>query len=167
MRFAGKWMDLQICTLIQCAEAGKPSCSMRVRVEEAEEKGVPITRPAVSTNLDLWDFSDTEPPTMYHALADIMPLTHIQQRTAWYGSVKKETPNPTETGVRWGGCGWMGTFSCKWRRDKEIRSSCRIVHDNNNKKECRSYLVVFQMCKIWHLVKCIVSDTEAIYFRHI
>lgn len=53
-------------------------------MEEAEEKGNPIGRPAVPFNLDLQDLSDIEPPTRQHSLADDMrPLTHRQQMTFW------------------------------------------------------------------------------------
>ena len=47
------------------------------RLEEAEEEGDPIGRPAVSTNMDLQDLSDTEPPTRQHIPADMRPPTHI------------------------------------------------------------------------------------------
>jgi hypothetical protein len=42
-------------------------------------------RPAVSTNPDPGDLSDTGPPTKQYTPADMKPLTHIQQRTAWRG----------------------------------------------------------------------------------
>jgi hypothetical protein len=42
-------------------------------------------RPAVSTDMDLRDLSDTEPPNRQHTPADMRPLTHIQQRSAWSG----------------------------------------------------------------------------------
>ena len=54
------------------------------RLEEAEENN-PIGKPGVSSNLDPRDLSDTEPPTRQHTPADMRPLTHIQQRTAWSG----------------------------------------------------------------------------------
>jgi hypothetical protein len=38
-------------------------------LEEAEEEGNPIGKPAVLTNLDPWDLSDTESPTRQHTLA--------------------------------------------------------------------------------------------------
>jgi hypothetical protein len=41
--------------------------------------------PAVSTNLDPWDLSNTGPPTRQHTLANMRPPTHIQQRTAGSG----------------------------------------------------------------------------------
>jgi hypothetical protein len=49
------------------------------------EKGDLMGRPAVSTNLDPQDLSDTEPPTRQHTLADMRPPTHIQKRTVWSG----------------------------------------------------------------------------------
>jgi hypothetical protein len=61
---------MRIFTLKQWAEAA----------EEAEEEGDPIRRPAVSTNLDPQDLSDTEPPTKQNTPADVRPPIHIQQR---------------------------------------------------------------------------------------
>jgi hypothetical protein len=46
-------------------------------------------RPAVSTYLDHPSLSDTEPSTRQHIPADMRPLTHIQQRTAWFGLSKR------------------------------------------------------------------------------
>jgi hypothetical protein len=39
---------------------------IRERLEDAKEEDDPIGRPAVSTNLEPWDLSDTEPPTRQH-----------------------------------------------------------------------------------------------------
>jgi hypothetical protein len=58
---------------------------IREKLEEAEEEGDPIGRPAVSTNLDPQDCSNTEPPTRRHTPSDMRPPTHIQQRTARSG----------------------------------------------------------------------------------
>jgi hypothetical protein len=55
------------------------------KLEKAEEEGNSIGRPSVSTNLDLGDLSDTEPPTRQHTPADMRPSTHIQQRTGRSG----------------------------------------------------------------------------------
>jgi hypothetical protein len=55
-------------------------------LEEAVEEGDPVGGgPAVSTNLDPQDLSDTGPPTRQHTPADMRPPTHIQQRTARSG----------------------------------------------------------------------------------
>jgi|UPI0000F49788 hypothetical protein len=51
-------------------------------LKETEVDGDPIGRPAVSTNLDPRDLSDTEPPTRQHTPDDMRLWTHIQQRTA-------------------------------------------------------------------------------------
>jgi hypothetical protein len=48
------------------------------RLKEAEEKGEPVGRPAVSINLDPRDLSNTRPPNRQHASADMRPPTHIQ-----------------------------------------------------------------------------------------
>jgi hypothetical protein len=39
---------------------------VRGRTEGAEGDGNPIGRPTVSTNLEPWDFPETEPPTKEH-----------------------------------------------------------------------------------------------------
>jgi hypothetical protein len=57
---------------------------IREKLGEAEEEGEPVGGPAFSTNLDLWDNSDTGPPTRPHTPADMRPRTHIQQRTAGF-----------------------------------------------------------------------------------
>jgi hypothetical protein len=54
-------------------------------MEEVEEEGNPMERPAVSTNLDPRDLSNTEQPPRQHTLAGLRPLTHMQQRTACPG----------------------------------------------------------------------------------
>jgi hypothetical protein len=59
---------MQIFTPNQWTEVGDPCVWIREKLEGAEE-GDPIRKPAVSTNLDPWDLSDTEPPTRQHTLA--------------------------------------------------------------------------------------------------
>jgi hypothetical protein len=52
-------------------------------MEEAkEEGGSPIGRPAVSTNLEPQDLSDTELPIRQNTAADMRHPAHAQQRTA-------------------------------------------------------------------------------------
>jgi hypothetical protein len=46
--------------------------------KEAEEKGDPVERPAVSINLDSSDLSNIGPPNRQHTPADMRPPTHIQ-----------------------------------------------------------------------------------------
>jgi hypothetical protein len=46
-------------------------------MEEAEEDGDPIGRPAVSTNPDPWELPKSEPPTRQHILAGLKPPTNI------------------------------------------------------------------------------------------
>jgi hypothetical protein len=76
---------MQIFTPNQWTEAGDPCGCVREKLEEAEEESDPIGRPAVSTNLDPWDLSDTELPTRQHTPADMRPPTLKQQRTARSG----------------------------------------------------------------------------------
>jgi hypothetical protein len=55
---------MQIFTSTQWTEAADPRGWIREKLEETEEEGDPIGRPAVvSTNLDSWDLSDTKSPT--------------------------------------------------------------------------------------------------------
>jgi len=46
-------------------------------MEEAEEEGDPIRRPEVSTNLDLWDLSDTELQPYSTRQLDVAPDRYI------------------------------------------------------------------------------------------
>ena len=73
---------MPIFTPNQWTEAGDPCGLIREKLEEDEEEGDPIGRPAISTNLDPQDLSDTKPPTRQHIGAVLKPLTQIQQRTA-------------------------------------------------------------------------------------
>jgi hypothetical protein len=50
-------------------------------------------RPAVSTDLEPGDLSETEPPARRHTPADMRRPTHIQQRTAGSG-LREDAPNP-------------------------------------------------------------------------
>jgi hypothetical protein len=59
---------MQIIVPNQWAEAGKSCGWIREKLEEAEEKGDPIGRPAVSTNLDLRDSSMKHHPGSIHQL---------------------------------------------------------------------------------------------------
>jgi hypothetical protein len=71
--------------IYQWTEAGESCGWIRERLEEAEEEDDLIERAAVSTNLDSWDPSDTEPPTRQHTPAAMRPPAYIHQRTAWSG----------------------------------------------------------------------------------
>jgi hypothetical protein len=68
---------------------GTPCAWIRERLEAAKEEGDPIGRPAVSTNLDPWDLSDTETSTRQHTLDGQGPPTHIQHRTAWFDLISR------------------------------------------------------------------------------
>jgi len=62
------------------------------KLEEAEEEGSPMGRPAVSTDLDPQDLSDTEPPSRQHTLAG---HTHIYSRgLSGPVLVREDAPNP-------------------------------------------------------------------------
>ena len=75
----------QIFTPNQWTEAGDSCGWIREKLKEAQEYGYPVGRPAVSTNRDSPDVSDTEPPTRQHTPVDMRPPTCIQQRTAGSG----------------------------------------------------------------------------------
>ena len=53
-----------------------------------------MRRPTVSTDLDPKDLSDTETPTRQHTPADMRPLTHREQRTAWSGLSERRCTLP-------------------------------------------------------------------------
>jgi hypothetical protein len=55
-----------------------PLAELREKLKEAEEKGDPVERSAVSINLDPQDLSNTGPPNKQHTPADMQPPTHIQ-----------------------------------------------------------------------------------------
>jgi hypothetical protein len=69
--------QMQIFAPNQRTEAGDSCAWIREKLEEAEEEDSPMGRPAVSTNLDLWDLRDTETPTRQHTSADIRHPTHV------------------------------------------------------------------------------------------
>jgi hypothetical protein len=47
------------------------------KLEEAQEEGGPIERPAVLTELDPGDLLDTGPTTRQHTPVDMRPLPHL------------------------------------------------------------------------------------------
>lgn len=61
-------------------------------LEEVDEKGDPIGRPTVSTNLDLQDLSDTKPPTREHTLADSRPQYTYSRGQLGVAPVREDTP---------------------------------------------------------------------------
>ena len=86
--------QMQILAPNQWMEAGDPCGLSGGKLEEAEEEGSRIGRPAVPTDLDSQDLSQS--PTSQHTPADMRLLTHIQQRTA-RSSLKRDIPNSRET----------------------------------------------------------------------
>jgi hypothetical protein len=66
-------------------EPGNPVAELGKSWKKLWRRVTPIERPTVLNNLDPLNLSDTEPPTRQHTPPDMMPTTHIQQRTA--GSV--------------------------------------------------------------------------------
>ena len=98
---------------------------IRKRLEETEEEGNPIGRPAVSTNLDPWDLSDTEPPTRQHTLADMRSQHMYSRGLPALASVREDTPKPLDT---WGpresggllGYSWQGGDILFYRRRRNV-----------------------------------------------
>ena len=151
-----RWKSqMQILTPNQWKRPGEHCVWIRESQEEAEEDGNTLRRPAVSTHLDPRNILDTvNNQTSYTCLYDA-PYTFSR---VWpcLASVREVPPNPRET---WGpgvgqvwcdGYDGIGTSSCTLRRRNLMRSSWRAFDNNNNEKECRSYLVYFT---------CIKSDT--------
>ena len=66
-------------------------------------------RPAVSTDLDSGDNSETEPLSSSHTPADLRHLTHRHKGLHSLASVREDAPNPHVIGGPWlwvGGVGW-------------------------------------------------------------
>jgi hypothetical protein len=89
--------QMKIFTRNQWTEAGDPSGWIREKLEEAEKVGNSVGGPAVSTNLEPQNLSDTGPPTSQHTSADMRTPTHIQQKIARSGFSQRRVSNPTPT----------------------------------------------------------------------
>jgi hypothetical protein len=132
--------------------------------KKTEEEGNPVREPTVSINLELWNLSDTGPPTRQHLTADKSPQ-HIYSR--WLmslGSVTEAAPNPqktigsrevrslvgwdsagdilVETGRQWGGM--------KWRTVREFTR--------------RGYVVLCLCCYLWLLADFGIYISGRIHF---
>lgn len=128
---------MQIFTLNQWIKARDPSGWTRERLEEVEEEDNPIGRPTVSTNLDFWELSDTDPPTRQHTLDGPRSLTHTQQRTSLFGLNKGRCTLPFKylRPQRMGGlagCRGMGTTTWKCGRKNGMRNCWRTEQEVNN-----------------------------------
>jgi hypothetical protein len=61
-------------------------------MEETDQEGDPVERPAVSINLNPRDLSHSKTQTRQHTAADIRQLTLIEQRPVWSGfSQRRDT----------------------------------------------------------------------------
>lgn len=65
-------------------------------MEEAEEEGAPIGRPAGSTNLDLWELPNTELPTRQHKKLSQCPGHMYNGGLSGLVSVGIDVPNPVK-----------------------------------------------------------------------
>jgi hypothetical protein len=113
---------MQIFMPNQWTEAADPCGWIREKIEEAEEEGDPVGRPAVSTNLDLQDLSDTGIPTRQYTPTDMNPPIHTniaEDCRVWTQSEKihltfKRLEAPWSGEFWWGGDGnilvetWVG-----------------------------------------------------------
>jgi hypothetical protein len=128
------WLrQTQILTPNHWMEAGDPYSWIRGRIEEAEGERNPTGRPAVSTNLDPWELTETESPTRQHTQAPERIITEDCQ--VWPQCKKMcpilkrlEAPGKRDASLRerahsWrqgrGEMGWelwkrMGKCKCKW-----------------------------------------------------
>jgi hypothetical protein len=102
--------QMQIFTSNQWTEDDDFCGWTREKLEEAEEEGDPMERPAVLTNLNPHNLSDMEPPTRQHTQADMSTPPHTHTHTYMRGplvldSVRASALNPWETWglVEWGG----------------------------------------------------------------
>jgi hypothetical protein len=99
---------MQMFTPKQWTEAADPCGWIREKLEA--EEGDPIGKPAVSTNLNSQDCSDTKAPNRQNVSAYMRPQTHIEQRTArpWLSEKMCLTPKRLEapgSGEIWEGEG--------------------------------------------------------------
>jgi hypothetical protein len=88
--------QMQILEPNQWTEAGDLCGWIGEKLKEAEQESSPNDRPAVSTDLDPQDLSDTETPTRQHTPAEMRLWTHIKQRTICSGLVREDAPNLKE-----------------------------------------------------------------------
>jgi hypothetical protein len=125
--------QIQILTPSQWTEVKGPWAWTRKKLEEAEEEGNPIGKPAVSTNLNPWDLRHWghEPGSTYelvwsprHICNGVLPSLD---------SVLWETWDPREWGslVAWV-WKWMETFSCRQGRRNRLRNGQRADLDGHN-----------------------------------
>jgi hypothetical protein len=81
-------------------------------MEEVKEDGDPIGNPAISTDLDTQDLSDTDPPTRQHILTGLRPRHIYSRGQTGLASVREYVPNWRPQGVR-RPCGW-GVVALGW-----------------------------------------------------
>jgi hypothetical protein len=121
----------------QWTKAGDPCGGwIRERLEEAEENGDPIGRPAVSTNLDPRDLSDTEPPTRWHTLVgQRLPTYTAENCPVWPQwemiHLTLERLEAPGSGEAWRGRGGVGT-SWRWGKRNGMRNCWRADREGDN-----------------------------------
>jgi hypothetical protein len=99
--------DRNILTHNLWTEVWDPYGRIRGRIEEAEGKGDPIERPAVSTNLDSWEIPEINRAINQAAIHGLVqgPRHIYSTRLPGLASAGENAPNPGETwGPKEGGC---------------------------------------------------------------
>ena len=102
------------CAPNQWTEAADPCGWIREKEKEAEDECGPVGGQAVSINLELWDLSNSGPPTRQQTQADMRPPTHtaedcwvcVQSEMMNFTLKRLEAPESLE--VRWAGRWWVG-----------------------------------------------------------
>jgi hypothetical protein len=128
--------DADTCT--QTMDRSSWSLLLRYgRPKEAEEKDNPVGGPAVSTNLNPWNLSNTGPPNRQDTPADMRPPTHLQQRTfrsvfiqRWYTQPSRRLEAPGSLEVRWV---WGGNILVKTGGGEEVWDVEQLEHGGENK----------------------------------
>ena len=88
-----------------------PRSSFGKKLEEREEEGRPMRRPIVSSDLEIWDLSYTEPP-MKHIHYLIWGPWHIYSRgLVSLASVREDAATPWES---WNPKEWWGLVVWGW-----------------------------------------------------
>jgi hypothetical protein len=114
MRPIKQLSQVQILTSNQWTEVGDPCDWIRERLEEAEEEGDPIGRPAVSTNLDPQYLPDIETTTRQPTGAGLRPQPIYSRGLPGLASVRENVPKLGET---WGSRECGGEKS-SWRQER-------------------------------------------------
>jgi hypothetical protein len=87
---------MQTLTAKHWTEVRDPYGRIGGKSEGTEGDGNPIDRPTVSTNLDCWELSETEPLIKEHKEAGPRPWHICSRELPSLASVGEDVPNPVE-----------------------------------------------------------------------